>query len=131
MQSKWIRTALFILSLPVFYASSSIGELQACISDLPYSDSLKALYKQGISYALPVISPDEDNQAQSGDKIFMVFFEPAEKGAWRGNLKKYGLSYIERKECEGRHGPEWTIVDRNGDVAVDCGGSFIKTSISY
>ncbi|MBN1907899.1 MAG: hypothetical protein JW927_22675 [Deltaproteobacteria bacterium] len=105
--------------------------LQVNASDLLLSDSFKEQYEKGISYAGPVIAPDENNQAQSGDKIFMVFFEPVEKGGWRGNLKKYGLSYIKRKDCTGTDEPEWVVVDKNGDIAVDCDGSFFSTGISY
>ncbi len=143
---KKIRSIVIIISVSVLYALSLytftsaqapekqiafMSDIQAYASDLPLSDSFKGLYKKGISYAAPVIAPDENNQAQSGDKIYMVFFEPVEKGGWRGNLKKYGLSYIERKECTGRDNPEWVVVDKNGDIAVDCDGSFLTTGISY
>jgi type IV pilus assembly protein PilY1 len=78
-----------------------------------------------------VITHDNDNQTQSGDKIYMVFFAPVEKGGWRGNLKKYGLSYVERNDCTGMDEPEWVVVDKDGDIAVDCDGSFLNTSISF
>ncbi len=149
MKQKGIRlkaiiisaSALYALSLFVFAPAQNPGkhsifslfmnEIHACASDLPLSDSFKELYKKGISYAAPVIAPDENNNAQSGDKIYMVFFEPVEKGGWRGNLKKYGLSYIERKDCSGRDNPEWVVVDKNNDIAVDCDGSFLNTAISW
>jgi type IV pilus assembly protein PilY1 len=143
---KNTRSTVIIISMFVLYALSLytftsaqepekkiafMSDIQAYTSDLPLSDSLKGLYKKGISYVAPVIAPDENNRTQSGDKIYMVFFEPVENGIWRGNLKKYGLSYIERKDCTGRDEPEWAVVDKNGDIAVDCDGSFLETSVSY
>jgi type IV pilus assembly protein PilY1 len=149
MTIKRIRSTALLITVSVFYTltlqtftsaqapdkqyplGASKGDIQAYTSDMPLSDSFKDLYEKGLSYASPVISPDDNNKAQSGDKIYMVFFEPVDNGGWRGNLKKYGLSYIERKECTGRDEPEWVVVDKNGDTAVDCDGSFLTTGISY
>ncbi len=149
MKQKEFRSKVIIILAPVLYLLNLLtfslaqepekqisfydfrGDIQAFTYDLPLSDSFKEQYKKGISYAAPVITHDNDNQTQSGDKIYMVFFEPVEKGGWRGNLKKYGLSYVERNDCTGMDEPEWVVVDKDGDIAVDCDGSFLNTSISF
>ena len=85
---------------------------------------------RGVSHVAPVASADEANRTQSGDKLYMAFFKPMPENYWKGNLKKYGLSLETRSEC-GRTEPEWTLVDKNGDIAEDCEGIFKGSSVSY
>jgi type IV pilus assembly protein PilY1 len=77
-----------------------------------------------------VVSVDEANRTQSGDDLYMAFFKPMADTYWQGNLKKYGLALITRSDC-GRTEPEWTVVDKNGNVAGLCDGTFKPNSISF
>jgi len=83
------------------------------------------------SFASPVVPVDHANMTQSGDALYMVFFQPDDQGLWAGNLKKYGLQQMTRGEgdCD-RSREELVIVDREGRPAVDCHGNFKQTSIS-
>lgn len=83
-----------------------------------------------VSFIAPVVSVEEANRTQSGDKIYMAFFRPIESGYWQGNLKKFGLDWRTRTDC-GRTEGEWTVVDRNGNVATACDGSILGSATSY
>ncbi len=143
---KKVRSVILCISVSILYtlshygfssaqspenASAYPGDIQIYIPDTPTSEAFNKMLEKGVSYISPVISHNENNNTQSGDAVYMVFFKPMDKGQWRGNLKKYGLSHLERKECPGRVDPEWTIVDKNDDIAVDCDGAYIEGSISY
>ncbi|MBW2343623.1 MAG: hypothetical protein JRF53_06355, partial [Deltaproteobacteria bacterium] len=92
--------------------------------------SFTDILSRGVSHVAPVVSVDEANRTQSGDKLYMAFFRPMPDNYWQGNLKKYGLDYLARTEC-GRTDPEWTVVDKNGDIAGECDGTFKGGSISF
>ena len=109
----------------------SAGDDQIYTSNVQLSQSFRDLINKGLSYAAPVVSADGANRAQSGNSVYMTSFMPTDNGQWHGNLKKYGLAYLERRECAGRDMPEWTVVDKNGDIAVDCDGAFLESSVSY
>lgn len=94
--------------------------------DRAFSDILT----RGASHVAPVISVDEANRTQSGDKLYMALFKPVSDDHWQGNLKKYGLAYIPREDC-GRDSPEWTVVDKEGQIAGECDGPFKSASRSY
>jgi type IV pilus assembly protein PilY1 len=81
------------------------------------------------SFVAPVVSVDQANRTQSGDKIYTAFFRPQENDYWVGNLKKYGLRLMTRSEC-GRTKPEWVVVGNDNQPAVDCYGNFYPTSSS-
>ena len=88
------------------------------------------ILSRGVSHVAPVVSVDEANRTQSGDKLYMAFFRPMPDSHWQGNLKKYGLSYLTRTDC-GRTEPEWTVVDKNDSIAGQCDGAFKPASTSY
>jgi hypothetical protein len=48
------------------------------------------ILSRGVSHVAPVVSVDEANRTQSGDKLYMAFFKPMYDNYWKGNLKKYG-----------------------------------------
>jgi Tfp pilus tip-associated adhesin PilY1 len=98
--------------------------------DQQLNRSFADILARGVSHVAPVVSVDEANRTQSGDRLYMAFFKPMEENYWQGNLKKYGLSLLTRSEC-GRAEPEWSLVDKNGAVAGECDGRFKGTSISY
>ncbi|MGD9161650.1 MAG: hypothetical protein PVG39_24785, partial [Desulfobacteraceae bacterium] len=109
----------------------SAGDDQIFTSGVPLSQSFKDVISKGVSYTAPAVAVDSENETRNGDSIYMTFFRPTDSGQWQGNLKKYGLAYVERSDCPGRDGPEWTVVDKNGDIAVDCDGEFLESSVSY
>lgn len=92
--------------------------------------SLGLLMSDSVSFTAPVVSVDEANRTQSGDRLYMAFFKPGSGEVWQGNLKKYGIDWQIRDDC-GRAESEWVVVDKNGDAATDCDGLFKTTSISY
>jgi type IV pilus assembly protein PilY1 len=92
--------------------------------------SFADILARGVTHVAPVVSVDEANRTQSGDKLYMAFFRPMPENYWIGNIKKYGLSLETRSEC-GRTEPEWTVVDQNGTVAGECDGTFKANTISY
>jgi len=100
------------------------------------TELVNAFYSLGLSmsasvaFTAPVVSVDEANRTQSGDKLYMAFFKPVVNGYWQGNLKKYGLDYQTRTDCS-RTDPEWTVVDESGAIAGNCDGSFKTSSQSY
>jgi len=94
------------------------------------NQAFSSVESRGVSHVAPVVSVDEANRTQSGDKLYMAFFRPTSDDYWQGNLKKYGLDYVARTEC-GRTSPEWTVVDASGQVAGECDGTFKSTSQSY
>lgn len=114
-------------------ADSSAGRY---ISAYNEQQVISAFYSLGLSmtasvaFTAPVVSVDEANRTQSGDKLYMAFFKPINGDHWQGNLKKYGLNYQTRTDC-GRSDPEWTVVDENGFIAGNCDGSFKSSSQSY
>jgi type IV pilus assembly protein PilY1 len=114
-------------------ADSSAGRY---ISAYNEQQVISAFYSLGLSmsasvaFTAPVVSVDEANRTQSGDKLYMAFFKPVNGDHWQGNLKKYGLNYQTRTDC-GRSEPEWTVVDKSGFLAGNCDGSFKTSSQSY
>ncbi|MGD9039399.1 MAG: Calx-beta domain-containing protein [Desulfobacteraceae bacterium] len=94
------------------------------------NQSFADIISRGVSYVAPVVSVDQSNRTQSGDELYMAFFKPMPNNYWQGNLKKYGLNYLSRDEC-GRPNQEWTVVDKDGNVAGDCDGTFKMTTTSF
>ncbi len=100
------------------------------------SELVNAFYSLGlamepsVSFTAPVVSVDETNRTESGNDLYMAFFKPQLGDHWQGNLKKYGLAMIARTEC-GRNYGEWTVVDKNGDIASYCNGQFKPATISF
>jgi type IV pilus assembly protein PilY1 len=92
--------------------------------------SFSDILSRGVSHVAPVVSVDEANRTQSGDKLYLAFFKPMSDAYWQGNIKKYGLDFIPRPDC-GRDDPEWTVVDQFGAIAGACDGLFQPTSRSY
>jgi Tfp pilus tip-associated adhesin PilY1 len=88
------------------------------------------ILSRGVSHVAPVVSVDEANRTQSGDKIYMAFFKPMSDSYWQGNLKKYGLDWLTRSDCS-RAVPEWTVVDESGNIAGYCDGTFKPSSQSF
>jgi len=100
--------------------------------DQQLNRAFSAILSRGTSHVAPVVSVDEANRTQSGDKLFLAFFKPVSDGYWQGNLKKYGLEYVETL-CPGRTEPEWTLMDSQdpAQIAGNCDGTFKLTSRSY
>lgn len=71
------------------------------------------------------ISVDQTNRAQHSDQLYFSLFEPSKGMLWPGNLKRYKL---ENPETEGG---TFTIVDADGNNAINSNGVFNKDSRSY
>ncbi|RJP82927.1 MAG: hypothetical protein C4522_02285 [Desulfobacteraceae bacterium] len=99
------------------------------------SQLVNAFYSLGLmiaeysSYTAPVVSVDEANRVQSGDKLYMALFKPNEDLQWSGNLKKYGLGYGVVTNC-GRE-EDWFVVDKSGLPATDCDGNMLQETSSF
>ncbi|MBU1056269.1 MAG: hypothetical protein KKC46_20945 [Proteobacteria bacterium] len=99
------------------------------------SQLVNAFYALGIliaeytSYTAPVVSVDETNRVQSGDRLYMALFKPNESLYWTGNIKKYGLLYGEKPDCE--NDAEWYVVDKTNKSATTCVGEMIPETTSF
>ena len=94
------------------------------------NQSFADILGRGVSHVAPVVSVDEVNRTQSGNRVYLAYFRPRETDYWQGNLKKYGLDYVPRTDCQ-RIEPEWTVVDKNGDISARCDGTLKAASTSY
>jgi len=85
----------------------------------------------GSSYTAPTPLVSPANRTRNGDFVYATFFKPDHDSYWKGNLKKYGLSSMDdgREDC-GRSEPESLVVDRYGNTAVSCDGTFDPASVS-
>lgn len=91
--------------------------------------SLGLLIAEYSSYTAPVVSVDEANRVQSGDRLYMALFKPNETQEWTGNLKKYGLQWGVQSTC-GREA-EWYVVDKTGKEATECDGTMLQETSSF
>jgi type IV pilus assembly protein PilY1 len=124
----------FSLDSPMLQHASDLGGglyLTAYSKDQLVSafHALGLLIGEYTSYTAPVVSVDEANRVQSGDKLYMALFKPNQDTYWAGNLKKYGLAYGIATGC-GRN-KEWFVVDRTGKEATTCDGEMIPESSSF
>jgi type IV pilus assembly protein PilY1 len=124
----------FSLDSPMLQHASDLGGgiyLTAYSKDQLVSafHSLGILIGEYTSYTAPVVSVDEANRVQSGDRLYMALFKPNEDNYWAGNLKKYGLTYGIATGC-GR-GNEWFVTDRTGKEATTCDGEMIPEGSSF
>lgn len=99
------------------------------------SQLVNAFYSLGLmiaeysSYTAPVVSVDEANRVQSGDKLYMALFKPNEDLLWTGNLKKYGLGYGGITNCD--RAEDWYVVDKSGLPATSCDGEMLQETSSF
>ncbi|MBU2623339.1 MAG: hypothetical protein KKD92_13565, partial [Proteobacteria bacterium] len=124
----------FSLDSPMLQHASDLGGgiyLTAYSKDQLVSafHSLGILIGEYTSYTAPVVSVDEANRVQSGDKLYMALFKPNEDTYWAGNLKKYGLSYGIATGCNREK--EWFVVDKTLKEATTCDGEMIPESSSF
>jgi type IV pilus assembly protein PilY1 len=91
--------------------------------------SLGLLIGEYTSYTAPVVSVDEANRVQSGDKLYMALFKPNEDTYWSGNLKKYGLTFGVATGCN--RAPGWYVVDSTGKEATTCDGEMLEETASF
>jgi type IV pilus assembly protein PilY1 len=94
------------------------------------NQSFADILSRAVSHITPVVSVDEASRTQSGNSIYTAYFRPRDGDYWQGNLKKYGLANLPRTDC-ARIEPEWTVVDKNGKIAVACDGVLKAGSTSY
>jgi len=70
-----------------YYTASNATALTSAFEDILTSVQSES----DAIYASPVIPRNPENQAQSGNKVYMAFFKPQSDGRWLGNLKSYSL----------------------------------------
>nr|CBX27002.1 hypothetical protein N47_A10310 [uncultured Desulfobacterium sp.] len=100
------------------------------------SQLVNAFYSLGIliaeytSYTAPVVSVDETNRVQSGDRLYMALFKPNAELYWTGNLKQYGFTYGIKPDCN-KTTNEWYVVDRADKSATTCDGRMLPETTSF
>lgn len=85
-----------------------------------FVEILGTIVQDNTSFVAPVVPVSPENKTYSGDSVYIGFFKPAIGAFWSGNLKKYGLDL-----------DNGTVVDKNGNAALDSNGNFLETSVSY
>lgn len=85
-----------------------------------FTEILGTIIQDNTSFVAPVVPVSPENKTFSGDRVYIGFFKPAVGPFWTGNLKKYGLDL-----------DNGTVVDKNGNPALDSNGNFLDTSVSY
>ncbi len=124
----------FSLDSPMLQHASDLGG-GVYLTAYSKSQLVSAFYSLGIligeytSYTAPVVSVDETNRVQSGDKLYMALFKPNEDVYWTGNLKKYGLAFGVATGCNREAG--WYVVDRTGKEATTCDGVMLEETSSF
>jgi len=124
----------FSLDSPMLQHASDLGG-GVYLTAYSKSQLISAFYSLGIligeytSYTAPVVSVDEANRVQSGDKLYMALFKPNEDVYWTGNLKKYGLAFGVATGCNRAAG--WYVVDRTGKEATTCDGVMLEETSSF
>ncbi len=125
----------FTVDSPMLAHAAELGG-GAYLTAFSKSQLVNAFYSLGLlitdytSYTAPVVSVDEANRVQSGDKLYMALFKPNQSLPWTGNLKKYGLA----PPGEGHTCPDpqpFVVVDKTGNEATDCDGVMLPTSSSF
>ena len=85
-----------------------------------FVEILGTIVQDNTSFVAPVVPVSPENKTYSGDAVYIGFFKPNVGPFWSGNLKKYGLDLN-----------NGTVVDKNGAPALDSGGNFLNSSVSY
>ncbi len=85
-----------------------------------FTEIIGSIIQDNTSFVAPVVPVSPENKTYSGDAVYIGFFKPNVGPFWSGNLKKYGLDLN-----------NGTVVDKNGTPALDSGGNFLDSSVSY
>src|SRR3990172_1666819 len=85
-----------------------------------FTEIIGTIIQDNTSFVAPVVPVSPENKTFSGDRVYIGFFKPDVGPFWSCNLKKYGLDI-----------DNGTVVDKNGNPALNSSGNFLDTSISY
>ena len=124
----------FTIDSPMLEHASELGG-GLYLTAFSKAQLVNAFYSLGLviaeytSYTAPVVSVDEANRVQSGDKLYMALFKPNQAEQWVGNLKKYGLTFGVMANCNRE--AEWYVIDKTGKEATQCDGEMIEEASSF
>lgn len=91
--------------------------------------SLTSLLDQTGSMTAPGVAVNQFNRLTHLDQLYYAVFDPdALHARWRGNVKRYRLQFSERTLGDGSKVSSSTIVDRNGNPAIDPSTTFFSTT---
>ncbi len=97
-----------------FYEGENASDLVAAFSAIVESAQTSVPY----SYNAPSIPFNADNAATSGNEIYVPLFATDTKKFWKGNIKKYHISYDATND-------EIDITDTNGMEVLDTALNFL------
>ncbi|MFU8772512.1 MAG: pilus assembly protein [Anaerolineales bacterium] len=83
------------------------------------TEIILAILEADSSFVAPVVPANPENQAYSGDRIYLGFFKPMNDEPWCGNIKKFALDHQNRMLGFNSSGDLVSAVDQYGDFVVD------------
>lgn len=95
----------------VYYTAGNTAELT-----LAFTDIVRNILNINTTFTAPAVSVNAFNRTQNLNDLYVTVFKPSETYVWPGNIKKYRLS------------AGGTIVDANGNPAVDINTGFFRTT---
>lgn len=99
-----------------YYEADSYGDLLDAFEQILVNIAVDA----PTTLVAPAVSVNAFNELQHRDQIYYAIFEPTLSPRWQGNVKKFSID------------GSGTVMDQNGDVAVDTStGFFMDSSQSY
>lgn len=98
-----------------YYSAADTAELSVAFTSI-----ISRILEQSTTFTAPAVAVNAFNRTQNLNYLYMSLFKPAASYRWVGNIKKYRVT------------PTGTIVDANGNAAVDATtGFFTRSSQSY
>ena len=116
----------FTIDLPLLSAVAAAGGGQYFVADDTQSltraltNIVTSILETQATFTAPTVSVNSFHRTQHVNDLFITVFQPSETRHWPGNLKKYRL-----------RGEDATIVDANGNRAVDETGFFAADAHSF
>ncbi|MBT8144579.1 MAG: hypothetical protein KJO55_07750, partial [Gammaproteobacteria bacterium] len=94
-----------------------------------FDNILSSIQTEAESFSSPSLSVDTQNRLTNREDIYLAMFQPPGQTEphWEGNLKKYRIGRAAGAET----GSTPTIVDANGQAAVDESGVFVDGARSF
>ncbi len=96
----------------LYFTANSDAELTAAFIDL-----VRSIESKESTFTSPAVAVDTFSRTQSREEVFYTMFKPDQRIDWRGNIKKLKVA---------TSGGSVTLVDANGDDAIDPATGFIK-----
>jgi type IV pilus assembly protein PilY1 len=99
------------------YLASGAGDLADAFDDI--FNNIVA--EKDTAFVAPVVPASTTNRTISSNRVYLGLFKPQTKAAWRGNVKKYQVSF----------GTVDVLAGEDETDATDSDGAFIESSKSY